>query len=944
QQQQQIDQHYFVTADEQNFPVPYHTVVSSDFNIVQQQQFDPGYYLEPPQQQPQRLPPRPRSADFLERNHEDYELDDEECETFFSANNQNKSGDDNSETRIMPIRPKSSVEKYHHSKFDPYMARNLYNVDDDNPGKADELHNAHIAIPNRPPLPQEYIFRFQQQQLSGKANIVGLPQTHSTVMIRERNVTYTSDDEKPNQLDSVSCNEDPFELSKEQYQKASKLLFQRQSSCSRTLRNDMAKLSTSKKQPNANDDWNEIGLPIPNPNAINNSPVQNQSNEQLEIKFKLGLNVRTYRKPKSKHCPSITSDDSDSVHRQQIHSRNNIQIATQSSVAPYYYSDLLNEEQKIALKKKLGDFAEPPPLLSRCTALNNTRFLGTTSLTLDKKLSSTKNKAKPSDNHTSPPHQKQTNHDSTVPEKENNHPPQQQLQPEQVEQQPIYENCSETKNPTLQPNQKRNSRKLTRKTLNKANSLDSLQEQVPIETSKKKRRKRKSRENLNNASDSEIQFDEAIASHTLDRASSRKHFLKSSRRFSVSAAEYVGRSHEELILMLIQLRRKQSLLAKTCEKLRLQMDSEQKMMEIEPYRKDNYQLRFNELSRKLKQVDREYQLQMPIIETIDHMIKVKSKTMLNKLNKKKAASTSVLDRVTTDDQFKCSMRDDCDSHSSDSVRTAETPNENIEILKKQQKVLEGELDRVRGMLTHSTKQLEEKAVENARMEQEMLLARNKLKQVLDNEQEAMEITRSSKLEAELAHINKVIDDLHNRRKELNNAIENLKNSETQFLADRFDDGGDVHSDDYQRFTNEELKMAVDNAAETSLYPLYENIKKTQTFLSNNNDLNDEFFTLNINLDKHNKNPLSTSNGNNNEMNNNTAIANITTMCEFDPNKVMTMNHAGDSIVDQQLKQIYNYHQHHQQQQQATKSNEAKTVREVKRESERRKFNHHQQQQ
>ncbi|KAH9516507.1 Pleckstrin y domaincontaining A member 5 [Dermatophagoides farinae] len=1088
-----INQNYFIIANEQNF-MPYHTDISSDFNYVPQQQqshsnqFDHDCFnqnVEHSHQQQlqleqlQRLPPRPHSADFLERN-QDYELDDEECETLFASNNNNKSGDSfnndivNQDSRIMPIRPKSSIEKYdnyHHngkgsyvsynenyqSKFDPYMAKNFYQTShNDNADNSiipvslkktnivDKLNNAHIVtdtttIPNRPPLPQEYVFRFQQQNTEHTQNIddlVGLPKTQSTSIKREKNITtYTSDDEKAktsnshrNAIMDSDNNDDPFELSKEEYQKASKLFFQRQLSCSRTLnstRNDMAKLSS--KQPNPKDDWNEIGLPMPIQNVNSNDnglfkrinsektnpgnfDVQNQSNEELEIKFKLGLNVRTYRKPKlSNHCPSTTLDDNDSVHKQlydDINKSNNNQNNSQNSTptAPYYYSDLLNEEQKIALQKKLGDFAEPPPLLSRCTALNNTRFLGTTSLTLDKKLSNrTKtlntlnnlndgDEKKDSDaekrhysslpknnkvdlknfSTTSPQQIKDDNNhptnriDQTIifseNVNENNHEQQQQPEQQSANMQPIYENCTETKSPIKQaPSQvsahrqnSTNNKKQTRKTLknknlNNADSLDSLH-QVPIETSKKKRRKRKSRENLNNASDSEIQFtDEKGKSNTFDRAS-RKYFLKSSRRFSVSAAEYVGRRHEELILMLIQLRRKQSQLAKTCEKLRLQMDSEEKMMEIEPYRKDDYQLRFNELSRKWKE--------------------------LNELNKKKAASTSILDRVTVDDdQFNLVKKDrDSVSSDSDSIRTAETPNENIEILKRQQKVLEGELDRVRGMLTHSTRKLEEKAVENARMEQEMLLARNKLKQVLENEQEAMEITRSSKLEAELVHINKVIDDLHNRRKELNNAIENLKNSETKFMADRFNDDN-VYSD-YHKFTNEELKMAVNNAAETSLYPLYENIKKSQAFLSNqnslqidhrhveddndgdndnedddnfdrtnNNNLNDEFFTLNINLDKHHTNLSSTSriSTNLNEINNNFP-SNIQTMCEFDPNKVMTMTYGGDSIVDQQLKQIYNYH--HQPviiQQPSTKSNEVKTVREVKRESERRKFNHHQQQ-
>lgn len=477
---------------------------------------------------------------------------------------------------------------------------------------------------------------------------------------------------------------------------------------------------------------------------------------------------------------------------------------------------------------------------------------------------------------------------------------------------------------------------------------------------KKKKRKRKSRENVNNVSDSEIQFNNCH----LDRYSRRVHLLNSSKRLSVSAAEFVGKSREELILMLIQLRRKQSQLEKTCEQLRLQMDSEEKMMEIEPYRKEDYKFRFNELNRQWLEVNREYELQIPIIQTIDHMIQIKSKSKLNEMNKKKAASTSVLDQVFNDENKEFPNTNVNNSQSGDidceSNHTGETPNDNIEILKRQQRALEGELDRVRGMLTHSTKKLEEKAVENAQMEQEMLLARNKLKQVLENEQEAMEITRSSKLEAELAHINKVIDDLHSRRQELNNAIENLKNSETNFISNKSFHDQLVNDDNYPGydFSPEDTSTAV---ADSNLYPLYENIKSSQEFIDinsnknlnninnnlinnddetdddtdndvDNNNLNDEFFTLNINLDKHPLKGIKSKN----EINNNEQNHGINTMCEFDPNKDMILAY-GDSIVDQQIKQIYNY-QHGLL---LPKTNDVKTVREVKRESERRKFNNQQ---
>lgn len=521
-------------------------------------------------------------------------------------------------------------------------------------------------------------------------------------------------------------------------------------------------------------------------------------------------------------------------------------------------------------------------------------------------------------------------------------------------------------------------------------------------TKRTKRIKRRSKENVNdNASDSEIATN--LGSKWFDREK-KTSLLKASRRFSISASDFVGKNQEELILLLIQLRRKQSRLIKTCEQLRLEMDSEEKMMELEPYRQIDYQMRYNELSKRWKEKRQELKMQTPIIQTIDHLIKIKSKSKLSELNKKKAASTSFLDKVLDynsdnrhpsnndgedgdddddslqqllqrkkldqslfdgeDSRIRSDRNQDetVDRKNSDNF-DQDSSNKNVEIFKQQQKILEGELDRVRGMLTHSTKKLEEKAVENARMEKEMLMARNKLKQVLENEQEAMEITRSSKLELELAHINRVIDDLHSRRKQLNTAIENLKKqSSTESnngTTDRNDQGSLINSSDPKTLDDDEANK-LNEKSETSLYPLYENIKKSQRssnsktnrksskkFNDNNlwndrtnNNLNDEFFTLNINLDRHaeflrsSKNLIDTDFEINNNNSNHQNHQYNRSMCEFDPNKSFALigEYPNGSIVDQQIQQIYNY-----QPLIKSSSNEVKTVREVKRESERRKF-------
>lgn len=452
----------------------------------------------------------------------------------------------------------------------------------------------------------------------------------------------------------------------------------------------------------------------------------------------------------------------------------------------------------------------------------------------------------------------------------------------------------------------------------------------------------------------------------------------------VSAAEFVGKSNEELILMLIQLRRRQSELSKSCEKLRLQMESEATMMELEPHRREEYGYRVRELKQQLNKVESEYASRIGIIESIDSMIKVKSKDK----NRNRAVSTSFLDQVTNvrsdseeteSDLSKvqhqlvhCHLSGDM-ALSSTVVEDAETPNKNIENLKKQQKVLAGELDRVRGLLTHSTKRLEEKAVENAQMEHEMLIARNKLKQVLETEQEAMEMSRSSKLEDELAHINKVIDDLHSRRQELNTAIENLKQPEKRLsdgylpIDPSYNEPLAILSESLPASYQTSLSESGNIEANLSGYrelmlrseriPLYENIssgrelpEESETsgrmiFDQVNNNLenteNDEFFTLNINLNKTTqyKTTLNQESSLPSEINNNDSQHNLNSMCEFDPASIHMAY--GDSIVDQQIKQIYNY-QTSASTHGTQKPAEIKTVREVKRESERRKVQQQQQ--
>ena len=320
-------------------------------------------------------------------------------------------------------------------------------------------------------------------------------------------------------------------------------------------------------------------------------------------------------------------------------------------------------------------------------------------------------------------------------------------------------------------------------------SLDSVSGPIMAEKVRKRRasHKRRSRDDLN-ASDSEVQRPHSMSTKPMHvkPKSLREH---KTSRLSVSTGDLLGKSHEELVLLLIQLRRTQSQIAKNCDQLRLQMESEEKMIEIEPHKRDEHKLKFREIRERLAEYEKQYEMQFPLISTVDNMIKTSNPTASEDFsdNRAKAASTSILDQVSFEEETTnlSALQQDREilERTLEGVKskvakigTESGPIISLEKLKKQQKMIEGELSRVRGLLTHSAKRLEEKAAENAQIEQDVMIAKNKLKQVLANE-EALESNKASTLEAELAHINQVIDDLHNRRVELNAAIESIKTSE-----------------------------------------------------------------------------------------------------------------------------------------------------------------------
>lgn len=428
--------------------------------------------------------------------------------------------------------------------------------------------------------------------------------------------------------------------------------------------------------------------------------------------------------------------------------------------------------------------------------------------------------------------------------------------------------------------------------------------------------KRRSRDDLN-ASDSEVQRPHYMSSKPMHvkPKSLREH---KTTRLCVSTGDLLGKSHEELVLLLIQLRRTQSQIAKNCDQLRLQMESEEKMIEIEPHKRDEHKLKFRELRDRLAEFEKQYDMQFPLINTVDNMVKTNNPLNGEEFsdNRAKAASTSILDQVSFEEETTnlSALQQDREilertlegvKSKMGKIGTESGPIINLEKLKKQQRMIEGELSRVRGLLTHSAKRLEEKAAENAQIEQDVMIAKNKLKQVLANE-EALESNKASTLEAELEHINQVIDDLHNRRVELNAAIESIKTSEK--------------------------KREIVRASPTGLagsIPLPGKKKITTTYMETDLDSGDTRDLAHCPRNSGSEGedtPLYENLENNNVMN----ISNDLFQTSFQMSDELMSTTTAEDIIDEQMRQFYGINP-------SQKPNEIKTVRIVKREAERRRI-------
>ncbi|KAK4323990.1 hypothetical protein Pmani_005355 [Petrolisthes manimaculis] len=92
----------------------------------------------------------------------------------------------------------------------------------------------------------------------------------------------------------------------------------------------------------------------------------------------------------------------------------------------------------------------------------------------------------------------------------------------------------------------------------------------------------------------------------------------------LSAGELLGKTHEELVLLLIQLRRHHSALQSARHHSRLERDSQARLAQLDEEHREEHLRRLASLNNHLHDLDKQYEMGKPLINLVDNMVKLGS--------------------------------------------------------------------------------------------------------------------------------------------------------------------------------------------------------------------------------------------------------------------------------------------------------------------------------
>ncbi|XP_038104798.1 uncharacterized protein LOC6032089 isoform X6 [Culex quinquefasciatus] len=332
------------------------------------------------------------------------------------------------------------------------------------------------------------------------------------------------------------------------------------------------------------------------------------------------------------------------------------------------------------------------------------------------------------------------------------------------------------------------------------------------------------------------------------------------RTLEMSAGDLLNRTHEELVLLLIQLRRQNSNTARSIEQCCTNIHDIQNSIRMSdgPSRAENL-ARLEALKKQLCELEKQYEKEKPLINLVDNMVKLgtlyrgapgkgKSKSSSGSLHASESATLDRLEfnqriqerRLLQEEQrqwdrlspnhtelqskvqqlyqidqllqeesgtLQSLQRDKEDLERAlgglkAKIMKGEAPAPAMEAARQQQHTLERELSRVHLMLAENSKKLEKTVADNARLEQELLVLRQKLQASRDTRgsqatlvpgQDGQYVGSATLvLESELRRVQRLVGDMQRQRNELSQAVRQLTDN-SDSLHKQINKNGDSRS-------------------------------------------------------------------------------------------------------------------------------------------------------
>ncbi|KRF78322.1 uncharacterized protein Dvir_GJ14476, isoform G [Drosophila virilis] len=310
------------------------------------------------------------------------------------------------------------------------------------------------------------------------------------------------------------------------------------------------------------------------------------------------------------------------------------------------------------------------------------------------------------------------------------------------------------------------------------------------------------------------------------------------RNLDVSAGDLLSRTHEELVLLLIQLRRQSSQTARAIEQCCSDIHNVQNRLRgAEGLTRAESIQRLDYLKQHLLDLERQYEKSKPLVNLVDNMVKLGSlyrndangraqpatldrlefnqrmqeRQMLQEEQKQwerlspnqaelqaKVRELYQLDQLLQEESgiLQSLQRDKEDLERALGGLRARIHDNNatpmaLEAAKKQQHILERELSRVHQLLAENSKvaqKLEQTVAGNARLEQELLTLRQKVQATRSNgagndPNQLNGNQTAAVLQSELERVQSLVGDMQRQRHELSSAVRQLTENSTRLYQE-----------------------------------------------------------------------------------------------------------------------------------------------------------------